>query len=346
MKRAILAVLAVAFVAASCGGDGGGNINKVKNGVFSNYDNTITLGKALENNSTLKGGKWGTVEKEGRNFVTYTVRLTKEQIADLLNKANTQHKNFWAANTFFERCLNGWKSRNAEALARLTSMTAEEVNQAHGIFKAALDKRNIAPSSDNYLFQFVEEYKYPDRYETFRVLKDEYYGPWFLAHEDRSDFRASMTRTSYFNLIQYGFDSSHNKGRLLVQDGMLTDDLLEMYQRWFQSESQNIELQKEIAATMLRLYPEYEKMMEEYETARNNDFDPMLTIDGFEIVLSFVMNQDDTFAPNLMETYTEITLNCFDNLKVRFMAGGSSNNNAQVILDMIYKSNFFSPSLF
>jgi hypothetical protein len=36
---------------ASCGGD----VNKVKNGVFSSYDDTITIGEALRNNSTMKG---------------------------------------------------------------------------------------------------------------------------------------------------------------------------------------------------------------------------------------------------------------------------------------------------
>ena len=85
MKKVIFAVMVIGFLAVSCGG-GGGNIKKVQNGVFSNYDNTITVGKALENNSILKGGKWKAIEMEGRDYVTYTVRMTGDQVwANIIN---------------------------------------------------------------------------------------------------------------------------------------------------------------------------------------------------------------------------------------------------------------------
>jgi hypothetical protein len=50
MKGVIVAVFAVGFLAVSCGG---GNIKKVQNGVFADYDNTITVGKAIKNNKYL-----------------------------------------------------------------------------------------------------------------------------------------------------------------------------------------------------------------------------------------------------------------------------------------------------
>jgi len=83
MKKAILVVIAIGILAVSCGG-GSGNIKKVQNGVFNNYDNTITVGKALQNNRILKGGKWEAIKKDGRDYVTYTVRMTGEQVRALL----------------------------------------------------------------------------------------------------------------------------------------------------------------------------------------------------------------------------------------------------------------------
>jgi hypothetical protein len=82
--------------------------------------------------------------------------------------------------------------------------------------------------------------------------------------------------------------------------------------------------------------------MAEYEERRNNDIEPLLTVDGYTIVLSFVMNQDDTFATNMMEGYTDITLNCFDNLEVKYNSGNSEG--AQIILNCIYRG--FTPKFF
>jgi hypothetical protein len=101
MKRVILVVIAIGFLTVSCGG-GGGNIKKVQNGVFSDFDNMITVGKALENNKYLKGGKWKEVEMNGRKYVTYTVKLTGKQVRDFLaeTKSAFDHKskpNFWTA---------------------------------------------------------------------------------------------------------------------------------------------------------------------------------------------------------------------------------------------------------
>ena len=63
-------------------------------------------------------------------------------------------------------------------------------------------------------------------------------------------------------------------------------------------------------------------------------------IDGHEIILSFDMNQDNTLTTNMMKNYTEVTLNCFDNLKVRYNVGNA--DNAQSILNSIYRG--FTPA--
>jgi len=205
MKRAIWAVIAIGFLAVSCGG---GNIKKVQNGVFSDFDNTITVGKALENNKFLKGGKWKEVEMNGRNYVTYTVKLTGTQVRGFLvetQSALLENKpNFWTA-WRFNNNLSGFRS------GKTTTMSAEEINQVRAIFKEKFD--------------------------------------W----NDRN---------------------------------------------------------------------------------KQNDIEPLLTIDGYELVLSFIMNQDGTFTTNMMEPTTEVTLNCFNNLKVQYSPGNIES--AQSILRYIY----------
>jgi hypothetical protein len=216
MKRVIFTVITIGFLMVSCGG-GGGNIKKVQNGVFNNYDNTITVGKAIENNKILKGGKWKAVEMNGRNYVIYTAKLTRVQTDELVMEssalANYKNKpNYWTALSFYNT-LVAWTytSRNPDALAKWTSMSAEEVNQAIDIIRPKVLS--------------------PGQYE--------------------------------------------------------------------------------------------------------NDIEKMLTLDGYEMTLSFVMNQDDTFTINMLENETEVTLNCFNNLKVRFKAGDIEND--QSILRFIYK---------
>ena len=213
MKKVILAAIVIGVLAVSCGG-GGGNIKKVQKGVFSNYDNTITVGKAIENNSILKGGKWKAIEMEGRDYVTYTVRMTGNQVRALLPESlssteSYRNKPHYGSAVSFYYNLSYWRRYNGY---ERTSMSAEEIEQAYNIFNAELVAYEKGPQS--------------------------------------------------------------------------------------------------------------------------NDIKPMLTIDGFEITLSFVMNQDGTFTTNMMETYAEITLNCFNNLKVRYNVGNLKNS--QTILNYIY----------
>jgi hypothetical protein len=206
----------VGLLVVSCGG-GGGNIKKVQNGIFPDYDNTITVGKALENSKFLKGGKWKAVEMGGRNYVTYTVKFTGEQIKGFLQEAETimanykDRYNYWVAYQFWTN-ISKWRGASADAnkLAGMTSLSAEEVKQVR---------------------------------EAFKDIEDSLY--------------------------------------------------------------------------------------------KKDDIEPLLTIDGYELVLSFVMSQDGaTFTPNLIESTTDVTLNCFNNLKVKYHVGDIENN--QTILTYIY----------
>jgi hypothetical protein len=141
MKRLILTVFAVGFLAVSCGG-WGGNIKKVQNGMFPNYDDTITVGKALENSKFLKDGKWKAVEMGGRNYVTYTVKFTGEQIKGYLQEAETMisdfknRYNYWVAYQF-NTSISKWRNASADAnrLASLTSLSSDEVKQVRESFK-------------------------------------------------------------------------------------------------------------------------------------------------------------------------------------------------------------------
>jgi hypothetical protein len=225
MKRVTLAIIAVGFLAVSCGG-GGGNIKKVQNGVFSDYDNTITVGKALENNKILKGGKWKAVEIDGRQYVTYTAKLTGEQVMELMieSLSMTAYKNkpnLWMAERFYSN-MSRWGRGvgDPQKIANLTSMSNEEIKQLYAIIGAKRAGHG---------------------------------GEW-----------------------------------------------------------------------------------------ASEDLEQLLSFDGYEMTLSFVMNQDGTFNTNMLECYTEVTLNCFNNLKVRYNAVNSENS--QGILSFIYKvttPNFF-----
>ena len=182
----------------------------MQNGVFSNYDNTITVGKALENNKYLKGGKWKEVEMNGRKYVTYSVKFTGKQVRDFLAETksafdHTSKPNFWTA-WQFNNNLSGFSSGRV-----MTTMSAEEINQVRAIFKEKFNE------SDGY---------------------------------------------------------------------------------------------------------------------KQGDIEPLLTIDGYELVLSFIMNQDGTFTTNMIEPTTEVTLNCFNNFKVQYSPGNIESD--QSILRYIY----------
>jgi hypothetical protein len=230
MKKTILAftaVLVVALLAISCGG-GGGNITKVKNGVFSSYDASITVGKALENNPNLKGGKWAAIEMNGRNYVTYTVNFSREQIQQFLPSA-------FDFNIFF---------------GTLSSTTANYPNVAC----ASLFRRHLlSPSFESSMStEEIDQVK--------KILSNALTGP--------------LSEAQYNNL----------------------------------------------------------------------DENPLLTVDGFEGIISFVMNEDGSFNTNMVEWFTTVTLRCFNNLKVRF--GSSSFTTQATILKNCVYNNDFIPEVF
>jgi hypothetical protein len=371
------------FIAASCGG-GGGNIKKVQNGVFSSYDNTITVGKALENNSTLKGCKWEALEMDGRDYVTYTVRLTGEQVQAILLKSFSSNSfyankpNYGTAMEFYENALTLWFNnvRNATVLARLTSMSAEEVSQERDIFKVKLDayedaRRQRSPNRFDFIdFSGVIDSYAPNSWNLGK-MNDNFIDPYLLTIKGQVNNSGGTVVSSdslddwiykvvTYRITQADGDSTFSKL------GIIDDDFDTSRDAPFESGSDgrrnldrfrdsnfrdNTELFDALVRTRIKFYdwwikplpqPEYEKAVAEYEEMRNKDLEPLLTIDGYEVVLSFVMNQDDTFNTNMMEGYTEVTLNSLDNLKVRYNAGNS--DSVQIILSCIYRG--FTPDFF
>jgi len=149
MKRVIWVVIAIGFLVVSCGG---GNINKVKNGMFSNYDKTITVGKALENNKILKGGKWKEINMNGRDYVTYTVNLTSSQAEELMTEALsiTSYKNkpnFGKVFAFYNNLIKWGNVAYLDGdISKLTTMSFEEINSAVYNIKPEV----LGPSQSDY----------------------------------------------------------------------------------------------------------------------------------------------------------------------------------------------------
>jgi len=370
MKRAIWAFIAVGFLAVSCGG---GNVGKVKNGVFSDYDNTITVGKALENNKILKGGKWDSVEMNGRKYVKYTASLNEAQIQELLlnllsNDRDYKDKpNYWSA-TKFRNNLQRWRGAgNAEILAKVTSMSGEEVNQAFEIFNAKLNAYDVPKEDDFFDYSGIIEGKFNDQW-----LNDSFLDPYLLTIKDKvtvvKKFTSLRTKQHDHGWFSEGEGLSPKivddliycvvttyivpgYTKLLIENGMFTDEAKSEFDRAFgvTNFADNKDLIDALVRTRTKFYDwhikaqnDFDKAKAEYEERRKNDIEPLLTIDGYEITISFVMNQDDTFEINMLEIYTEVTLKCFNNLKVWFNVGNSEN--AQSILSYIYKG--FTPNIF
>jgi hypothetical protein len=334
MKKAVFtvfAVLAVVFTVVSCGG---GNINKVKNGVFGDYDPSITVGKALENSPKWQGGKWALLEKGGRDYVTYTVTLTLDRYnstIDLTN-ANTAQNFYSLLSTWNSYTLRDNGGR--DILDMQTSLTNEEIQELYTIFENIV----IDPSLEDLFNPYTDTVGW----RGWRMLTDEYYGPWFLEHlnnipgPDGNLLTEDEAKDLYSGIVSAGSISD-------INDGVLTGDSLYRYSYYFSGPGmdKNVELQRDIVNSILRVYTDKEKyqaILEETK-ARNsqklND-EPMVTWESFEYVFSFVINQDGaTFDTNMMEAYLNVTLNCFDNLKAWYLADKSVEQST--ILGMIYR---------
>jgi len=358
MKRilTVIAVLAIGFLAVSCGG--GGNVSRVKNGVFSGYDNSITVGKALENNRNLSGGKWESKEIGGRQYVAYTVTITGSRLRQMISAAI---ENGWGAagtesaahpayriGSYFTYKLSRWQELSPEKLAATTSMSADDVRQAYAIFEDKIrDQHNALP--ENIWATFDEDPFI--RNSSGRCLKDKYYGQWFLDNRDAEVINSSWP---YDRMLAYSFIVTSavvsGEPENWVKDGMLAERSLDELRRLLAMfENPDAEtLNREIAASILQYNADYQKAQERLQSL-NDDYyigleeNPMLTIDSFEAVISFLMNEDKTFTPNMVEVYTEVTLDCYNGLKVRFNPYNTSNK--EYILDYIYKDEVFTPDL-
>jgi len=361
MKKAIITVITIGILAVSCGG-GGGNIKKVQNGVFSNYDNTITVGKAIENNRILKGGKWDTLQKDGRDYVIYTVRMTGEQVRALLPESLSSTEsyrnkpNLGTASSFYGN-LAFW-TRNTGYAEIQTSMSVEEIRQVHNILEAYFDSYNQQPNVDNF-------------FDTSGIIESfNAYGPYKM-HDDFIDpyLQTIMGKVTDLSFRMLGVINSYtlneqisrivtddiwqfvNPPSLQIENGRLTGEAGSLFRRSFTDTNyaDNTDLMDALVRTRTKFFDWFIKSLEEYDKAKavyqerqRNDIEPLITIDGHEIILSFVMNQDDTFTTNMMESYTEVTLNCFNNLKVRYNA--VNTENPESILNNIYRG--FIPDFF
>jgi hypothetical protein len=361
MKRisTVITVLAIGLLAASCGG--GGNISKVKNGVFSGYDNSITVGKALENNSTLKGSKWESKEIGGHQYVAYTVTITGARLQQLLSAGiengwrvgeaeEVAHPAYMLGKLFCSK-LQGWQRLSAEKLVESTSISEDDVEQAYTIFKDIFEDQHNALPKDVWA-AFDED---PFVRITFTpCFADKYYGPWFLASRDATNqnygyISSTNLMVEYSEMVRGAVENGETAIR--VKDGMLTGQALERFTDFLDMfQNPNAEtLNREIAASILQFDTDLKKAEERLQSSRDDYYNGLennskMTIDSYEVIISFLMNQDGTFIPNMAEVYTGVTLNCYNNLKVRFNTYNTSNK--EHILDYIYKDEDFSPDRF
>ncbi|MDR2478933.1 MAG: hypothetical protein LBD48_06435 [Treponema sp.] len=367
----IFLAAAVALVMAGCGG--GGNISTVKNGVFEGFDSTITVGKALENNSLLQGGKYAAVEMDGRDYVTYTVKFTAAQVMehsdpdyrmylheDKAASGGAGKPNFSLARFFYYK-MGRWGSLSDSVLADTTTMSKEEIREARDILDPIVNTK--APELEDF-FNF-RIYIVNGRGDFLSAAEGGRYGSFNLEYADPylDTVVDKVTRTGW-NGEPIQAEEQHIKGYIrnivgattyvewgdwrepYTDNGVLTGPCAELFVGNFgdTNYADNTEFIQALARTRNNLYnarikatEDLEQAKAEYERWKTTEIDPQLTIDGAELVLSFVMNTDGTFTTNMIEVYTEVTLKCMNNLKVRYLVGTIKGQNT--ILDQIYKGD-------
>ena len=305
MKRVIWVVIAVGFLAVSCGG-GGGNINKVKNGVFSSVDSTITVGQAFANDATLKNGKWEAYEKDGREIVSYTVKFSQQQINAM---RNNEKPNFAIADKLFTtKNMVGWDF----IFQRLQPLDKEEQQQFKTAFESAFEPLRIKPS----LNEAQKDYTV-------------YFDSWLIDHLDDfvTNYRNKITAVSY--LIEV-ISKNYKK--------METPDVWYEYKQHFVNYGfGSPELETALKNSMVNyaevVVKNHEARLKEWETT---DIKPLVTVNGGSIAFFFIMDQADKDAFNVGGLYfeEELTLNCFNNKKVTWELEYTTPNK---ILEYIYK---------
>jgi len=315
MKRVIWAVISIGFLAVSCGG---GNVNKVKNGVFPDIDSTITVGQAFANDATLKGGNWKAYKNEGREIISYTVQFKPSQINALRNRDN-ERPNFAVANQIFSiKNLIGWDY----IFERLQPLEKEEQQQFITVFEPAYEKVAFSYQIEDF---FNEEYS-------------KYFDPWLMEHLDSFSYVHDGTSVERDNVIinTFSFIEAYNK---------FGQNFNSAYLRSFGSGytvnySGVPEFETALENTAAKYNELYRIAEEKFETAKkeweSKDIEPLITVNRGSITFFFVMDQANKDAFNIGGMYFEedLTLNFFNNKKVTWEL---EYTTPKKILEYIYK---------
>jgi hypothetical protein len=319
MKRVILTVIAVGFLAVSCGG-GGGNVNKVQNGVFSSADSTITVGQAFANDARLKGGTWKAYEKDGREIVSYTVKFTPQQINAQRNRDN-ERPNFAVAHQIFSiKNLGGWEY----IFQRLQPFEKEEQQQFKTTFESAYKEAAHTPEISDF-FDYLKDYS-------------TYLDPWILERIDSfSSKYGSLGRDNVLSTVMsfittYNYDSiPSNKGNFNYASYSFKYDSLNYadapeFETALINSAANYDVQYIIAK---------EKLENAKKELEGKDIDPLVTVNGGSIAFFFVMDQANKDAFNIGGMYfqEDLTLNFYNNKKVTWELEYTTPNK---ILEYIY----------
>ena len=316
MKKAIWTVIAVGFLAVSCGN---GNIKKVQNGVFPDIDSTITVGQAFANDAILKGGEWKAYEKDGREIVSYTVKFSPQQINAQRNRDN-EKPNFAVANQIYRvKNIGGWEY----IFERLQPLDKEEQQQFKTAFEPAFEPLRRKPDLESLLADYSE-----------------FLDPWILRNAD--NFESMWGKDNLDNVIykcMQVIDANYEN---------INNDPQKWYNYWyiFGSSDHNYYQNPEFETALRNSMPKYANVRKDAEERlpaainawENTDIKPLVTVNGGSITFFFVMDQADKDAFNIGTMYFEedLTLNCYNNIDVTWEL---EYTTPKKILEYIYNPN-------
>jgi hypothetical protein len=310
MRRVIVAVFAVGFLAVSCGG---GNVKKVQNGVFKSVDSTITVGQAFANDATLKGGAWKAYKNDGRQIVSYTVKFSPQQINAQRND-NKERPNFAVANQIIRaRNFFGWDN----IFQRLKPFEKEEQQQFQTTFESAYKEvASSTPQLSDYFTGFADYSIYLD--------------PWIMERLDSFSYGSSPKSKDDIISAINDFIEVHNRsafGYAYTRFFVYTNyDGISEFETALKNTVANYNESYRIAKEKL------ENAQEEWES---KDIDPLVTVNKGSVAFFFVMDQANKDAFNIGGMYFEedLTLNFYNNKKVTWEQEYTTPNK---ILEYIY----------
>jgi hypothetical protein len=313
MKRAIWAVIAIGFLVVSCGG---GNVTKVKNGVFPDVDSTITVGQAFANDATLKGGDWKTYKNEGREIVSYTVQFTPSQINAQRNR-DKERPNFTVANQIFSiKNIAGWDY----VFQRLQPFEKEEQQQFRAVFEPAFTKASRAPEERDF-FDLYDYSKYLDPWIMERLDSFSYVKKELLSRDAVIRMVLEFIRRYNGNNFYGAYNAAFKLGYDINYDGVPE------FETALKNSAANYAEQSRIAN---------EKLEAAIKAWESKDIDPLITVNRGSVTFFFVIDQANKDAFNIAGMYFEedLTLNCLNNKKVTWQLEYTTPNK---ILEYIYK---------